>query len=107
MTCPESQKSRPDPNQPPDVADLLQTIDAARVLEAQCRAADRRAREAMARLIERYEDAGVTAESCDHPLYCHRSEDSTNVCCYCQRPLEAGQVSPRFAPAAADRPHRG
>jgi hypothetical protein len=91
---------------PPDVSDLLQTIDEARVLEAQFRAADRRAVQAMARLIERYESAGVTAESCDHPLYCHRCEDSMNVCCFCQRPLDAGQPSPRFAPAPVDRPRR-
>jgi len=91
---------------PPEISDLLQTIDEARVLEAQCRAAERRARQAMARLIERYESAGVTAESCDHPLYCHRCEDSTNVCCYCQHPLDAGQPSPRLAPARLLPPSR-
>jgi len=88
---------------PPDVSDLLETIDEARALDAQCRAADRRARQAMARLIERYSSAGVTAESCDHPIYCHRSADSANVCCYCQRALEPSQAPPRLSSLPVDR----
>ena len=69
----------------PEVSDLLETIERSRVLRQQHQAAEEAAAVAMAQLIRRYEAAGVTREQCDHPHYIHRSGDSTNVCCYCQR----------------------
>ena len=72
----------------PDVSDLLETIDKARALREQHQAAEEAAKRAMAQLIRRYELAGITHEQCNHPVYAHRSADSINACCYCQRRLD-------------------
>jgi hypothetical protein len=71
----------------PDISDLLQIIERARVLREQHLAAEAAAKRAMGELIKRYEAAGITYDECNHPVYAHRSADSINACCYCQKRL--------------------
>jgi len=72
----------------PDVSDLLRSVRKAQIIRDRYEAAERVAADAIAGVVERYKRAGVTDAECDHPLYCHRSADSVNVCCYCQQPME-------------------
>ncbi len=81
----------------PDVSDLLRRVRKAQIIQDRYEAAEAGARDAIAEVVERYKRAGVTDDECDHPLYCHRSGDSVNVCCYCQQPMEersGGRLDP-------------
>ena len=83
----------------PDVSDLLQSVRKAQIIKDRCEAAELAARDAIAEVVERYKRAGVPDDECDHPLYCHRSGDSVNVCCYCQQPME-GRTGGAFDPTS-------
>ena len=79
----------------PDITEERKVIDDYLAAECLLRTAQRRVDEmkprsekAMDALREKYKEAGVGPDECDHPFALIHSHDSSNRCVYCDKVLE-------------------